>query len=57
MTPWNRATNTPNSSKSISLVGGVWNNDDAITKILLMPDFGTNWRRGSVFTLYGIKES
>lgn len=57
MTPWNRATNTPNSSKSISLVGGVWNNDDAITKILLMPDLGTNWRRGSVFTLYGIKES
>lgn len=57
MTPWNRATNTPNSSKSISLVGGVWNNDDAITKILLMPDLGTNWRRGSVFSLYGIKES
>jgi len=55
MTPWNRATNTPTSSKAISLVGGVWNNDDAITKILLMPDLGTNWRRGSVFTLYGIK--
>ena len=36
MNPWLRATNTPASSKAISLVGGVWNNDDAITKILLM---------------------
>lgn len=55
MTPWNRATNTPNSSKALSIVGGVWNNQNAITKMLLIPDLGTNWRRGSVFSLYGIK--
>ena len=42
-------------SRAISF-GGLWNNDDDVTSIVLAPSGGSNFLRGSSFTLYGIQE-
>ena len=45
------------SEVGVSFCSGLWDNTDDVTKILLIPDLGSNWRRGSEFTLYGLNSS
>lgn len=37
-----------------TLIAGLWSDTSAITSIVLVPGFGTNFVTGSTFTLYGI---
>ena len=41
----------------VSFFSGVWTNDDDVTSILLVPSGGSNFVRGSEFTLYGLASS
>ena len=50
-------TATGNTEVAVTFNGGCWNNVAAVTKILLIPDLGTAFRRGSEFTLYGLNSS
>jgi hypothetical protein len=45
------SANNPNAAA----YGGLWRNTAAITTIDLLPEVGTNFKTGSVATLYGIK--
>jgi hypothetical protein len=42
---------------TVSFESGLWDNTDAVTKILLDQVNGPNFMRGSEFTLYGLKSS
>ena len=62
----NTTTSSPNGSLgpgtgtaelSVGFSSGLWDNVAAVTKVLLVPDLGSNWRRGSEFTLYGLNSS
>jgi hypothetical protein len=46
---------TGNTEFAATRTIGSWDNVAAVTKILLIPDLGTTFRRGSEFTLYGMK--
>jgi len=41
---------------NVYLVSGLWDNTDDVTSIVLVPHNGSNFVRGSEFTLYGIQE-
>ena len=49
-------TGTGTSETGVGIHSGMWDNVAAVTKLLLTPQIGTNFRRGSEFTLYGIQE-
>ena len=40
----------------VTFFGGLWTTDDDVTSIALVPSGGSNFVRGSEFTLYGIQE-
>ena len=46
-----------NTEFTISFNSGCWDNVAAVTKILLIPDLGTAFKRGSEFSLYGLNSS
>ncbi len=48
---------TGNTEFALTFAGGLWDAVTAVDKILLIPDLGTAFRRGSEFTLYGIQDS
>ena len=48
---------TGSSETAVGFNSGLWDNVAAVDKILLIPDLGSNWRRGSEFTLYGLNDS
>jgi hypothetical protein len=48
---------TGNTEFALTFASGLWDNVAAVTKILLIPDLGTAFRRGSEFTLYGLNSS
>ncbi len=48
---------TGNTEFTLTFVSGLWDDTSAVTKILLIPDLGTAFRRGSEFTLYGLTDS
>ena len=50
-------TATGNTEFALTLQSGSWDNVAAVTKILLIPDLGTAFRRGSEFTLYGLNSA
>ena len=45
------------TESGVGLGSGLWDNVAAVTKLLLTPQLGSNFRRGSEFTLYGIQDS
>ena len=48
---------TGNTEFALTFTSGLWDDVTAVDKILLIPDLGTNFRRGSEFTLYGLNSS
>ena len=46
-----------NASGNVACVSGLWDNIAAVTSIVLAPYYGSNFLRGSEFTLYGLKSS
>ena len=48
---------TGSSETAVAFSSGLWDNVAAVDKILLIPDLGSYWRRGSEFTLYGSNSS
>ncbi len=48
---------TGSSEIAVAFSSGLWDNVAAVTKVLLVPDLGSNFRRGSEFTLYGLNSS
>ena len=45
------------TESGVGLGSGLWDTPAAVTKLLLTPQLGSNFRRGSEFTLYGLKSS
>jgi len=56
-TSWQYSMNTPKIEPVLYSASGSWDNTAAITEIKLEVRNGTNFVRGSSFTLYGIKSS
>ena len=48
---------TGNTEFALSVTSGLWDAVTAVDKILLIPDLGSNFRRGSEFTLYGLNSA
>jgi hypothetical protein len=48
---------TGTGEMSVGFSSGLWDAVTAVDKILLIPDLGSNFRRGSEFTLYGLNSS
>jgi len=51
------ATEMLTSSPYLWFTSGLWVSTAAVTSMTVVPVSGTNWTRGSEFTLYGLKSS
>ena len=49
-------TEAPIGKNRMTFFSGLWDNVAAVTSIVLAPSAGSNFIRGSEFTLYGIQE-